>query len=249
MSPAAPLRHGAANREVRLGEQLVAYLLQRSARRTIGFIVGPDGLLVRAPRSLDQRHIDTALQAKAGWILRKLAEQGERLGQQDTSRPHWQHGMTLPYLGAPLCIELRPELPVPLRHQPEPATLQLRLPADAAPEHLRHVVQRWLQTQARELLVARCHHFAPQLQVQPSRVLLSAARTRWGSANSQGQIRLNWRLIHQPPALIDYVVVHELAHLREMNHGPAFWALVAAVLPDHVERRRALKSNLLHAID
>jgi len=69
---------------------------------------------------------------------------------------------------------------------------------------------------------------------------LSSARTRWGSCSAQGGIRLNWRLIHLPPAIVDYVVVHELAHLRHMNHGPRFWALVESVCPEY----RALRAEL-----
>ncbi len=99
--------------------------------------------------------------------------------------------------------------------------------------------------QARALLAARVAHFAPQLGVQPRALRLSSARTRWGSASTRGTIALNWRLAFVPAALADYVVVHELAHLREMHHGPAFWALVAQVLPDYAERRAALRQIAL----
>ncbi|WP_236640400.1 M48 family metallopeptidase [Tepidimonas charontis] len=98
-----------------------------------------------------------------------------------------------------------------------------------------------LLAQARVVLAARVAHFAPLLGVQPRALRLSSARTRWGSASSRGTIALNWRLAFVPAPLADYVVVHELAHLREMHHGPAFWALVAQVLPDYAERRAALR--------
>jgi predicted metal-dependent hydrolase len=98
-----------------------------------------------------------------------------------------------------------------------------------------------LLAQARAMLAERVAYYSPQLGVQPARLRLSTARTRWGSASSRGTIALNWRLVLLPPALCDYVVVHELAHLREMNHGPAFWALVRAVLPDVEQRRAALR--------
>jgi len=98
---------------------------------------------------------------------------------------------------------------------------------------------------ARTVLAARVAHFAPLLEVQPRALRLSSARTRWGSASTRGTIALNWRLAFVPTPLLDYVVVHELAHLREMHHGPAFWALVAHVLPNYAERRAALRQYAL----
>ncbi|NCV71165.1 MAG: M48 family peptidase, partial [Betaproteobacteria bacterium] len=77
----------------------------------------------------------------------------------------------------------------------------------------------------------------------PARWQLSSARTRWGSCNAKSVIRLNWRLIHKDPMLIDYVVVHELAHLKELNHSPRFWAIVESVLPDYRERKRLLRHD------
>ena len=123
-----------------------------------------------------------------------------------------------------------------------PATLKLRvgLPMDAPAERLQAVVQRWLQQQARLHFAQRLAHFAPQLGVRYTRLALSNAATRWGSASADGSIRLHWRLIQLRPALIDYVVVHELSHLRHMDHSPHFWAVVASVLPDH----RALRAEL-----
>jgi predicted metal-dependent hydrolase len=121
--------------------------------------------------------------------------------------------------------------------------LTMQLPPGAAPPQIQAAVEHWLKTQALHVFQARCAHFAPQLQVRPQRLSLSAARTRWGSASANGNIRLNWRLIHLPLATLDYVVVHELAHLREMNHSARFWSLVRAVLPDYETTRRGLQHN------
>jgi predicted metal-dependent hydrolase len=85
--------------------------------------------------------------------------------------------------------------------------------------------------------------FALRLGVRVRRVALSSAATRWGSANADGSIRLNWRLVHFGLAVIDYVVAHELAHLREMNHSPAFWDVVRSVLPDYEHSRLALRDG------
>lgn len=126
-------------------------------------------------------------------------------------------------------------------------TMQTRPPRPAAPSPAtpatpaEAVAHRQLLEQARTLFTQRLNHFAPLLGVRYTQLRLSNARTRWGSANSRGHIALNWRLIHLAPELIDYVVVHELSHLRHMNHSPAFWATVASILPDHAQRRLALR--------
>lgn len=252
--PPQLLRHACANREAQLGPHRIGYALSRSRRRSIGFIVDQHGLAVRAPRWVGQDAIDAALQLKSGWILRKLAEQGERLQQLDRHRVHWQDGVELPYLGESLRLELMPSLDGSVRHllptdSTHIARLQLRLPVDATTTQIRSAAQSWLQTQARVLFAARCHHYAASLGVQVRSLTLSSARTRWGSASSSGRIRLNWRLIHHPLAAIDYVVVHELAHLHEMNHSPAFWALVRGVLPDYDVQRQRLRDGAAMLLD
>ncbi|NDY91191.1 M48 family metallopeptidase [Ideonella livida] len=246
---AAGLVHPQATHRLQLGPLLLGYQLKRAARRSIGFVVRPEGLSVTAPRWVRQADIEDALRHKADWVLRKLQEQQERLRRQGQARVAWGEGAELPYLGAPLRLRLDAGLHgvrwLPALLAGQAPQLCLGLPADTPAKRLREVVQAWLQQQALALFHQRCAQFAPQLGVQPRRVRLSAARTRWGSASADGNIRLNWRLIHLPLDVIDYVVVHELAHLREMNHSPAFWALVQAVLPDMQARRAALRHPVL----
>lgn len=238
---AAPIwRHPDADREVRLGQARVLYRLRRARRKSIGFTISPEGLTVSAPRWVPHGAIDRALQGKADWILRKLAEQQTRGERQAATRIAWVDGGELPFMGQPLRLRLGAGV---TRHTD--GELALALPPLATPAQLRDAVQGWLQREARRDFTARCAQFAPQLGVQPARLTLSSARTRWGSASTDGVVRLNWRLIHLAPALIDYVVVHELAHLHEMNHSPAFWAHVARALPDHAQRRQQLRQVVL----
>jgi predicted metal-dependent hydrolase len=91
--------------------------------------------------------------------------------------------------------------------------------------------------------------FAERLGVRMTRLSLSSAATRWGSASADGRIRLNWRLVHFATPVIDYVVTHELAHLREMNHSPAFWAVVRTALPGYEQARGALRHEVLPLLD
>jgi hypothetical protein len=128
-------------------------------------------------------------------------------------------------------------------------TLHVGLPHDAAPAQIRDVVQSWLQRQARRVFEERCREFAPRLRVRVRRLSLSSAATRWGSASADGSIRLNWRLIHFAMPTVDYVVAHELAHLREMNHSAAFWDVVRSVMPDYERAREVLKDERVPAFE
>jgi predicted metal-dependent hydrolase len=124
-------------------------------------------------------------------------------------------------------------------------TLHVGLPHTADAGQIRDAVQSWLQRQARRVFEERCRHFAAQLGVRVTRLSLSSAQTRWGSASADGSIRLNWRLIHFALPTIDYVVAHELAHLRHMDHSPRFWDVVRSVVPDYEQLRGGLKDETL----
>ena len=241
-------RHPRATRETRLDGQVVAFEFKRGQRRTIGFSVGPDGLVVHAPKWVALHEVERALQTKAAWILRKLGEtraRGERLAEQHID---WCDGVTLPFMGDTLTVVLG-QSPFPGVRAPELTAgasgpvLRLALAPAASPEHIRNAVQAWLLPQARRVFIERLDHFAPQLQVQWRTLALTNAKTRWGSARIDGAIRLNWRLMHFPMPVVDYVVAHELSHLRVMDHSPRFWDTVRSVVPDYAELRRQLKAD------
>ena len=229
-------------RELSLGQHRVTYQLQRAHRRSIGFVVGPDGLRVSAPRWLPQADIDSALQQKSAWILRKLALQRERASHVQAQRMVWADGARLAYLGAQVQLQLTPAQ-TGVRWLEAEQVLTIGLPLSADEAQIRVATQAWLQRRARAVFEPRCQHFAAALGVQMTQLRLSSARTRWGSATADGTIRLNWRLIHFTPTLIDYVVAHELAHLREMNHSARFWAVVRSVLPDFEQARDRLREQ------
>jgi hypothetical protein len=249
-------RHPRASRELRVDEHLVAYELKRAKRRSIGFVVGPEGLSVSAPRWVGQAEIDAALRDKGGWILRKLAEQSERNKRLQQARVEWCDGTALPFLGETVIVVLDPRATGAVLNSAADAlpgvprlTLHVGLPQHATPEQIRDAVQSWLQRQARRVFEERCQHFAQRLGVAYRRLALSSAQTRWGSASADGSIRLNWRLIHFAMPTIDYVVAHELAHLREMNHSPRFWDVVRSVMPDYEQVRGTLKDTVLPVLE
>ncbi len=253
---ASEFHHPRGQREMRLAGHRVVYELKRARRRTIGFVVGPDGLAVSAPRWLGQGEIESALAEKAGWILRKLHEQRERAARVQAARVEWREGGSVPFLGEPVILVLDPRVAGAVLHSDAEAlpgvpklALHLGLPQTAEPAQVRDLVQSWLQRQARRIFEERCALFAERLGVRMTRLALSSASTRWGSASADGSIRLNWRLVHFAMPIVDYVVTHELAHLREMNHGPAFWDVVRQALPGFEAARGALRHEVLPELD
>jgi len=255
--PAVPLaevlqpaswHHPRANRLVRLRGCEVGYEFQRGKRRTIGLVVGAEGLSVRAPRWSTLVEVEAVLHEKAGWVIAKLVEARERAERQSRSRVTWADGAELPLLGEPVRLRLDPAHGFSGRGAALDAasrTLRIGLPHHASESQIRDAAQAWLMRHARSVFTERLDHFAPRLGVRWTRLSLSNAGTRWGSASADGRLRLNWRLIHLSLDMIDYVVVHELSHLRHMDHSPRFWDVVASVMPDHAERRRALKDAAL----
>jgi hypothetical protein len=264
-APAAPLasvltpatfRHPRANREARLDGHVVGYEFKRARRRTIGFSVAADGLVVSAPRWVPVGEIESALAEKARWILKKLQEQDERARKIAAQRIDWRDGTSIPFLGETVIVVLDPRVTGAQLRSAEDTlpgvprlTLHVGLPQHAAPAQIKDAVQAWLMRQAKRVFEERCTHFAARLGVRVSRLGLSSATTRWGSASADGAIRLHWRLVHFALPTIDYVVAHELAHLRVMDHSPRFWDVVRSVIPDVEERRDGLRDEVLPAFD
>jgi predicted metal-dependent hydrolase len=256
---AAPsFRHPQANREAMLEGTLVAYHFRRARRRNIGFTVGPEGLTVTSPKWVPLYEIDAAVQSKASWILRKLDDANERRQRVESARIEWKDGAAFPFIGEQVIVVLDPrhafdEVGAALHTDDATLpgvprmTLHVGLPHTASSEQIRDAVQAWLMRQARQLFEQRLDHYAPQLGVRWRKLSLSSAGTRWGTAHSDGAIRLNWRLIHFRLPVIDYVVAHELSHLRVMDHSPRFWDTVRAVVPDYAQLRGQLKEEALPA--
>ena len=252
----AVFRHPHADREIRLKEHLVAYALKRARRRSIGFIVGVEGLSVNAPKWVGIGDIEAALLEKATWILKKLREQQERGQRLQAAKVDWRDGTSIPFLGETVIVVLDPRTTGAVLNTDAASlpgvprlTLHVGLPHTAAPEQIRDAVQSWLQRQAKRVFEERCRLFTERLGVRYTRLSLSSAQTRWGSASADGSIRLNWRLIHFALHTIDYVVAHELAHLREMNHSPRFWDVVRSVVPDYEKARGVLKDDVVPVFD
>ena len=177
-------------------------------------------------------------------------ERQQRLAQ---AQIEWKDGATFPYLGEQVIVVLDPRQDASglLNTDGEALpgvprmTLHIGLSQNAQPAQIRDAVQAWLMRQAKKLFTERMQHYAPQLGVSWRKLVLSSAGTLWGTAHSDGTIRLNWRLVHFRLPVIDYVVAHELSHLRVMDHSPRFWDTVKSVVPDYRELRGQLRDEAL----
>ena len=252
-----PLAADETPRTIALGDRIVPYVLRRARRRTIGLSIDHRGLRVGAPRRASLGEVEALILRHSEWVAKKLEEWRTRRRPEALKI---SDGMRLALLGGSLVVrlalgsnrvlwntqraggsglltdfateaaserskELTPEL-----------TLFLR-----GPEHSGRLLEKALREKAREFFSGRLAHYAGQLAVDQPALTLSAARTRWGSCSVKSGIRLNWRLIHFPPHVVDYVVIHELAHLRQMNHSRRFWAVVEQHCPDYLRTRGELK--------
>lgn len=228
---------------VQHGEMLIAYSLVRSRRRrrTIGITLGDDGgVVVRAPLRTSRGVVEDLVRRKAGWIARRQAEAKKRPGPLQ-----FVNGAEVPYLGVMRPLTLRStgarqaalrfdgrsfEVHVPLRHDDEQARSAVR-----------RAMEAWFRERAQEVLEASVQRWAAVMRCAPGPVLVRHQKHQWGSCAPDGTLRFNWLLVMHHPELIDYVVVHELAHLRIRNHSPQFWAAVASAMPDFAERRARLR--------
>lgn len=214
-SPGTP-EFETAGHSIILSSRTIKYRLTRSARRTIGLQIDPRGLTVRVPQHTASRDIEQALQSKSDWILRKLAALDER--EKLGARGAQTTEQSIGPAGAQSATHSAAKSPAEIRA---------------------------LKRQARTLFAERLAVFERMHACAPVRWSLTSARTRWGSCSPGGHVRLNWRLIHCPVPVVDYVIAHELAHLEELNHGPRFWARVEVLYPEWRRERKALRGYRL----
>jgi hypothetical protein len=244
-----PLAHehtlavGETPRSIALNDRIVTYTLRRARRRSIGLSIDHRGLRVGAPHRASLTEVESLILRHADWVAKKLDE------WQSRPRPaivKIVHGLQLPMLGQTLEVKLATgnnrtvwnEQPGPVSAASPVLTLFLRSPTDAP-----RILEKALRERAHHLFGERLRLFADKMEFAAPPLSLSSARTRWGSCSLKTGIRLNWRLIHFSPYIVDYVVIHELAHLREMNHGRRFWAIVAQHCPEYRAICKALNSQ------
>lgn len=245
-TPAPPPAPGL--RRLRLQQDVLDYRLLRSKRRTISFLIDDEGLRVTAPRWVTVSEIEAAITKKQQWIFSKINAQREHSARQLQAPMHWRDGASLPYLGLDVTLRMVESGTTGVWFDVNLRELHVSLPASATEQQLKDRVQGWLQGQAKSLFAERLSIYAEKLGVQFQSFRLSSATTQWGSCTADGKIRLNWRLMHFALPNIDYVIAHELSHLREMNHGPQFWATLQSVFPEFAAAKKTLRDHAVESL-
>jgi predicted metal-dependent hydrolase len=226
-----------------LAGEPIAYTLKRSARRRrIVLSVDETGLTVHVPWRTAERQIAEVIAQSQSWIARQLAAWATRKPR----RRAWAHGEQLDFLGRQLSLALIQRAGVPLARLRDDAVLEVGLPAAPEPELVREIVVKWYRRHALPHLSERVTHFCARLDTPAPRVFLSDARTRWGSCNAQCEIRLNWRLMQAAAHVVDYVVAHEVAHLKVLSHSSRFWRVVERIYPDYQSAKAELAAMSHH---
>lgn len=214
-------------------ERVKIHALIRSRRRSIALMIGPDAtLIVRAPFRTPLAAIEQLVQDKRGWIAKKL---GEALSRPRPEPKKFVEGEAFFYLGKPYPLKFVDFGPISLEHE-------LSFPKALLPDAHRRLAG-WYQEKAAEVIKDRSSYFARMMGVDFCRIRINRARSRWGSCGFHGTLNFNWRLVLAPLDVVDYVVVHELAHLVVRNHSRRFWAHVERHFPGYKDKRRWLKEN------
>ncbi len=211
--------------------------LIRSKRRTIALIVERDGTFtVRAPLRVPQAQIETFIQQKVDWITR-TRERMKSTSGEPTVRKQYADGEKFLFLGSSFDLMLvgfqKPSL------QFEDGFTLVR----GAQEKGEALFTRWYKERAFEIISERVQFYSRKYGFTPGQVKISSAKTRWGSCSSKGTLNFTWRLVMAPLEVIDYVVVHELAHLRVKDHSSKFWKAVGDIYPEYKKQRKWLREN------
>ena len=198
------------------------------------------GVLLLAPEDFPTTRLDEVARRKAGWIVQRLRGVGSN-GVPPSPR-EFVSGESVMYLGRHYRLKVLPgesgeaKLRGGWLHVPAPAGARQR-------DHVRAALVSWLRRHAAERLPERVEMWRSKVGVEMPPVVISHQKRRWGSCDRSGTIRVNWRIIQAPMRLVDYVVVHELVHLRHRGHGREYWQALGRIMPDYERRREDLRQR------
>ncbi|HSX84217.1 MAG TPA: SprT family zinc-dependent metalloprotease [Cellvibrio sp.] len=221
-------------------------IARSSRRRSISIEIRKAQVIVRAPTGVAQALLLDFLYQKAAWVRAKISEQQQTLANQPEPRIYTQ-GSSLPFMDETLTLVLGRGPRAAIAHVGQQLHLLLSTRARQADEaQIRQLLSRWYQQQALNILARKTAQLTAAMGLVCSQVSIKATRSKWGHCTSRGAIQYNWQILLAPEAIVDYLVAHEVSHLRHHNHSADFWALVASVCPTFKADRAWLKAEGAH---
>lgn len=215
-------------------------------RRSISIEIRKAQVVIRAPMGAPQSLLVNFLHEKAAWVRAKIHEQQQTLATQPEPR-HYAHGSQIPFMDETLTLVLgrgpRAAIARIDQHLHLILSPRSRLNDDA---QIRQLLSRWYQQQALTILTRKTAQLTQMMGLVCTQVTIKATRSKWGHCTSRGAIQYNWQILLAPEAIVDYLVAHEVSHLRHHNHSADFWALVASVCPTFKADRAWLKAEGTH---
>lgn len=210
------------------------YKLLRSRRGTVAIHITDDaGVEVRVPLGMPEGEIDRLVDSKEKWIREHLMSRERQLEAKSAFSLDYGDMLTLCGREYPLCSQDGGRVGFDGEH--------FYIPPGLSPEEIKQAAVQIYRRLAKNILTNKVIEYVGQMDVQPIAVKINGAKTRWGSCSGKNSLNFSWRLIMADEGIIDYVVVHELAHIKEHNHSPAFWAVVGGVFPDYELRKKGLR--------
>lgn len=228
-----------------IGDEIIPYEERRSVHyRRITLSIFDDRVRISAPKNVSAKQLKELLNAKKEWILDHWL--ARRVMQERSSRQYIDGGQ-FPYRGQILELNINRQAHLKIRVSLERLMLMVllphNLPDDQRLSNVQDAVMAWYKVQARRVLKIKLDEQANRMQVAYQDFRLKDQKTRWGSCSSKGNLNLNWRIIMAPEEAIDYLIIHELAHLTHPNHSERFWQHVAAFMPEFRHWKKWLKDH------
>ncbi|SJZ82649.1 M48 family metallopeptidase [Selenihalanaerobacter shriftii] len=231
---------------IEFGNSTIEYEVIKSSRKTIGFEVNPEkGVLIRSPKNLSSHQIKEMVKKKAGWILEKQ----EKLNEVK-SKPvpkEFMSGEKLPYLGRRYRLKVTTKDIQGVSLRLYQGKFQIEVSNKITKEDRRELIHQevinWYKKHAATKLEERVNKYKKQVGKEPAKIKIKEQKKRWGSCSSLGNLNFNWKIIMAPMSVVDYIVVHELAHLKYPNHSKDFWDLVGTIIPNYKEKQEWLRIN------
>ena len=227
-----------------LADMELQYVLKRSSRKTVGITIQKNGaVVVTCPFRVSEIYVKQLLQEKTQWILKKL-NNIEMQGNSVNKKKVYEEGECFSYLGKEYKLKLIKNSNIKRANVGiNEDNLVITLPNNFVTEDIRSILKLWYVSQFKLVVEERVKHYSSIIGVFPQKITIREQKTRWGSCSTKGNINLNWKLIMASLEVLDYVVIHELCHMKQMNHSKEFWKIVESIFPQYKECRKWLKEN------